>query len=142
VKSIQQIEKPKTDGFVSLYAYDYGRSNDMTLIGQYHPADINPQYRRIRLGQPCSWARIVYRIKHPTVESLYDFLPLENERAILAALHAVDLEDKDFAEQAQRYWTIAIAYLKNQQESIEGHAMATPQINNITYGDGTDVVMQ
>jgi hypothetical protein len=114
----------------------------MTLIGQYHPADINPQYRRIRLGQPCSWARIVYRIKHPTVESLFDFIPLENERAILAALHAVDLEDKDFADQAQRYWTIAIAYLKNQQESLEGHAMAPPQINNITYGDGTDVVMQ
>jgi hypothetical protein len=142
VKSIQQIEKPQTDGFVSLYAYDYGRSNDMTLIGQYHPADINPQYRRIRLGQPCSWARIVYRIKHPTVESMFDFLPLENERAIIMALHAVDLEDKDFADQAQRYWTIAIAYLKNQQESLEGHAMATPQINNITYGDGTDVVMQ
>jgi hypothetical protein len=142
VKSVQQIEKPKTDGFVSLYAYDYGRSNDMTLIGQYHPADVNPQYRRIRLGSPCAWARVIYRIKHPTIESLYDFIPLENERAILAALHAVDLEDKDFAEQAQRYWTIAIAYLKNQQESIDGHAMATPQINNIVYGDGSDVIMR
>jgi hypothetical protein len=142
VKTIQQIEKPKTDGFVSLYAYDYGRSNDMTLIGQYHPADVNPQYRRIRIGQPCSWARIIYRIKHPTIESEYDFIPLESERAIIAALHAVDLEDKDFADQAQRYWTIAISYLKNQQESIDGHAMATPQINNVVYGDGSDVVMQ
>lgn len=141
VKSIQQVEKPKTDGFVSLYAYDYGRSNDMTLIGRYHPAEINPQYRRIRLGTKCSWARIIYRLKSPVVESVYDFLPIENERAIIAALHAVDLEDKDFADQAQRYWTIALAYLKNQQESLDGHAMAPPQINNITYGDGTDVVM-
>jgi hypothetical protein len=141
VKTIQQIEKPQTDGFVSLYAWDYGRSNDMTLIGRYHPAEVNPQYRRIRLGTPCAWARIIYRIKSPTVESIYDFLPIENERAIIAALHAVDLEDKDFADQAERYWTIAMAYLKNQQDSIDGHAMAAPQINNITYGDGTDPIM-
>jgi hypothetical protein len=81
-------------------------------------------------------------MKNPTIESVYDFIPMENERAILTALHAVDLEDKDFADQAQRYWTIAIAYLKNQQESIDGHAMATPQINNIVYGDGSDVIMR
>ena len=142
VKSIQQIEKPKTDGFVSLYAYDYGRTNDMTLIGQYHPSDINPQFRRIRLGQPCAWARIIYRMKNPTIESMFDFIPMENERAILTALHAVDLEDKDFADQAQRYWTLAMAYLKNQQESIDGHAMSAPQINNIVYGDGSDVIMR
>jgi hypothetical protein len=49
------------------------------------------------------------------------------------------MEDKDFAEQAARYWAIALNYLKNQQEYIDGHAMTPPQINNITYGDGTDV---
>jgi hypothetical protein len=40
-----------------------------------------------------------------------------------------------------RYWQIAFGYLKNQQESIDGHAMVTPQINGITYGDTTDPVM-
>jgi hypothetical protein len=54
VKSIQQIEKPKTDGFVSLYAYDYGRSNDMTLIGQYHPAvQENSTWSAMFLGEDC-----------------------------------------------------------------------------------------
>jgi hypothetical protein len=72
---------------------------------------------------------------------VYDYIPLEQERAIIAAVHAVDLEDKDFADQAMRYWQISFGYLKNQQESIDGHAMAVPQINNITYGDGTDYVM-
>ena len=141
VKSVSQIDKPITEGYVSLYAYDYGRSNDMTLIGQYHPSEVNPQYRRIRIGKPCAWARISYRIQTPSITSIYDFIPLEQERAIITAVHACDLEDKDFADQSARYWQIAFAYLKNQQESIDGHAMSVPQINAITYGDTTDPVM-
>jgi hypothetical protein len=143
VKSVAHIEKPITDGYVSLYAWDYGRSNDMTLIGQYHPTEINPQYRRIRIGKPCAWARIIYKVTNPSITSVYDYIPLEQERAIIAAVHAVDLEDKDFADQAMRYWQIAFGYLKNQQESIDGHAMAVPQINSICYaeGDGADPVM-
>ena len=141
VKSVSQVDKPITEGYVSLYAYDYGRSNDMTLIGQYHPSEVNPQYRRIRIGKPCAWARISYRIQTPSITSIYDFIPLEQERAIITAVHACDLEDKDFADQSARYWQIAFAYLKNQQESIDGHAMSVPQINAITYGDTTDPVM-
>jgi hypothetical protein len=141
VKSVAQIDKPITEGYVSLYAYDYGRSNDMTLIGQYHPSEVNPQYRRIRIGKPCAWARISYRIQTPSITSIYDFVPLEQERAIITAVHAVDLEDKDFADQSARYWQIAFAYLKNQQESIDGHAMVTPQINNVCFADGSDPVM-
>lgn len=141
VKSVYQVDKPITEGYVSLYAYDYGRRNDMTLIGQYHPSEVNPQYRKIRIGKPCAWARISYRIQPPSITSVYDFIPLEQERAIITAVHACDLEDKDFADQSARYWQIAFAYLKNQQESIDGHAMVTPQINGITYGDETDPVM-
>lgn len=141
VKSVSQIDKPITEGYVSLYAYDYGRSNDMTLIGQYHPSEVNPQYRRIRIGKPCAWARISYRVQAPSITSIYDFIPLEQERAIITAVHACDLEDKDFADQSARYWQIAFAYLKNQQESIDGHAMVTPQINGLVFGDTSDPVM-
>lgn len=141
VKSILHIEKPPTAGYVSLYAFDYGRSNDMALIGQYHPAEVNPKYRRIRLGKKCSWVRIMYRVSAPTIQTMEDYIPIEHSRAIIAAVHAVDLEDKDFMEQAQKYWQSAISHLKAQNESMEGHAMTPPQINNITYGDGTDWVM-
>ena len=141
VKSVANIQKPLTDGYVSLYAMDYGRSNDLTLIGQYHPNEVNPQYRRIRLGKPCAWARIAYRLKPTVVSSKYDYIPIEQDRAIITAVHACDLEDKDFAEQALRYWGFALAYLKNQQEHQDGHAMMPPQVNNETYGDRTDVVM-
>jgi hypothetical protein len=141
VKNVTQVDKPVTEGYVSLYAYDYGRSNDMTLIGQYHPSETNPQYRRIRVGRACSWARILYRVQAPKITSIYDFIPLENERALITAVHACDLEDKDFAEQATRYWGLAFRYLSSQQESMTGHAMQAPQINNLTYGDKTDVVM-
>jgi len=141
VKSISQIEKPLTDGFVLLYAWDYGRSNDMTLIGRYHPSEVNPQYRRIRLGKKCAWVRLAYRMSPPFITSMYDYIPVEHERAIIAAVHACDMEDKDFADQSTRYWGIAFNYLRNQQEYIDGHAQVPPQINNITYGDGTDPVI-
>jgi hypothetical protein len=141
VKAIYHVEKPVTQGYVSLYAYDYGRSNDMTLIGQYHPTEVNPKYRRVRLGSACSWARIIYRVKAPKITSMFDYIPVEQERALIAAVHAVDLEDKDFMDQATKYWAMALNYLKNQQNSMDGHAFVPPQINNITYGDGTDPVM-
>jgi hypothetical protein len=141
VKSVAHIEKPKTDGYVSLYAFDYGRSNDLTLIGQYHPDETNPSYRRIRIGKKCAWARIAYRLTPPTITSMQDYIPLEHERAIITAVHACDLEDKDFAEQATRYWGVAFNYLKNQQEHLDGHAFQPPQIQNIVYADGHEPVM-
>jgi hypothetical protein len=141
VKSIAHIEKPVTDGYVSLYAWDYGRSNDLTLIGQYHPTEINPSYRRVRIGKKCAWARIIYRVSPPTVTSKQDYIPLEHERAIITAVHACDLEDKDFAEQATRYWGVAFNYLKNQQEHLDGHAFQPPQIANLVYADGSEPVM-
>ena len=141
VKAVQHVEKPLTIGYVSLYAFDYGRSNDMALIGQYHPSETNPKYRRIRIGRQCAWARLIYRVKCPDITSVYDYVPLENSRAIIAGVHAVDLEDKDFLDQAQKYWQAAVMYLRSESESMDGHAMQPPQINNITYGDGTDCVM-
>jgi hypothetical protein len=141
VKSVLHVEKPLTIGYVSLYAFDYGRSNDMALIGQYHPAEMNPKYRRIRIGKPCAWVRMAYKPKPTEVQSEQDYVPIENERAIIAAMHAIDLEDKDFMEQAQKYWQLAFGYLRTESENMDGHSMQPPQINNITYGDGTDPVM-
>lgn len=141
VKIVRHVEKPLTVGYVSLYAFDYGRSNDMALIGQYHPSETNPKYRRIRIGKPCAWARIIYRVKAPEITSVYDYIPIENTRAVIAAVHAVDLEDKDFVEQSQKYWQTAMMYLRNENDSMDGHAMMPPQINNETYGDGSDPVM-
>ena len=84
---------------------------------------------------------MIYRVRSPEITSEYDYIPLESPRAIIAAVHAVDLEDKDFLEQAQKYWQVASAYLRNENESMDGHAMQVPQINNLTYGDGSDPVM-
>jgi len=142
VKAVYHVDKPVTQGYVSLYAYDYGRSNDMALIGQYHPSETNPMYRRIRVGQKCAWARIIYRVKHPTITSIYDYIPVEQERAILAAVHAIDLEDKDFSDQAMKYWQLAFGYLRNQQTSMDGHAIEPIQVNNLVYGDKSDPVIE
>lgn len=142
VKAVLHVEKPLTVGYVSLYALDYGRSNDMALIGQYHPTEVNPKYRRIRVGSACSWVRIIYRALHPDISSIYDYIPVENARAVINAVHAVDLEDKDFFDQSRRYMELAIKYLKDQNDSFEGHAMMSIQVDGITYGDKTDPVIE
>ena len=141
VKTVAHVDKPVSDGYISLYAWDYGRSNDMTLIGQYHPTEVNPRYRRIRIGKPAAWVRILYRVKCPTISSIYDYIPLEQSRAIINATHAIDLENKDFFEQAEKYWAKAYRYLMNQQDVLDGHAMTPIQVAGLTYGDKTDDVM-
>jgi len=141
VKTVSHVDKPLSDGYISLYAWDYGRSNDMTLIGQYHPTEVNPRYRRIRIGKPAAWVRILYRVKCPTIASVYDYIPLEQIRAVLNAVHAVDLENKDFFEQSEKYWLKAYKYLMSQQEALDGHAMTPIQVNGLVYGDRTDCVM-
>ena len=141
VKTVAHVDKPTSDGYISLYAWDYGRSNDMTLIGQYHPNEVNPRYRRIRIGKPAAWVRILYRVKCPTISSVYDYIPLEQSRAVINAVHAVDLENKDFFEQSEKYWAKAYKYLTSQQDALDGHAMTPIQVNGIVYGDKTDCVM-
>jgi hypothetical protein len=141
VKSIEAVDKPTSVGFISVYAWDYGRGGNPTLIGQYHPSETNPRYRRVRIGKNAAWVRLLYRVKATKVTSVYDYLPIEQTRALIAAIHAVDLENKDFAEQSLRYWAIAYKYLSNQNDSQSGHAMEPVQINGITYGDRTDPVM-
>ena len=61
---------------------------------------------------------------------------------MINAVHAVDLEDKDFFEQSRRYMELAIKYLKDQNDSFEGHAMMSIQVDGITYGDKTDPVIE
>jgi hypothetical protein len=141
VKTVSNVDKPVSDGYISLYAWDYGRSNEMALIGQYHPTEVNPRYRRIRIGKPAAWVRILYRVKCPTISSVYDYIPLEQVRAVINAVHAVDLENKDFFEQSEKYWAKAYKYLASQQDALDGHAMTPIQVNGIVYGDKTDCVM-
>tara|TARA_R110000868_G_scaffold73521_4_gene213186 strand:- start:3252 stop:6221 length:2970 start_codon:yes stop_codon:yes gene_type:complete len=138
VGRVDHVEKEISEGFISLYAWDRGRDNDMTLIGQYHPTDVNPKFRRIRIGKPCAWVRILYQVSAPRVTSEYDYLPIENERAILMALRAMDLEDKNFLPQADNFKKIAVQYLRDEQEANQGHAMEVPQINILTYGLADD----
>jgi len=135
------VDKPLTDGYVSLYAWDYGRIDQATLIGQYHPSETNPRYRRIKIGKPNAWVRILYRVKAEKVTSVYDYLPLEQTRAISMAVHAVDLENKDFFDQAQRFWARAYSYLQNQQDVTAGQTMETIQVNGLCYGDMSDPVV-
>jgi hypothetical protein len=135
VDRVTQIDKPVTTGLVTLYAWDPNNADDLTLLGVYGPQDTNPSYRRIRLGKPCAWVRVLYRVTAPKITSREDYIPIEHERAVLTALRAIDLENKNFLAQSAAYWTLAVQYLKDQHESAAGHAAEPPQIQAHGYGN-------
>jgi len=141
VRAVTAIDKPETVGSVTLYAWDPRNSDELTLLGVYGPRERNPSYRRIRLGKKCAWVRVLYKVQAPKVESLDDFIPIEQERAVLMAVRAIDLENKNFIAQAASYWTVAAQYLLNQHESNVGHAGEPPQVQVSGYSMGEGPVI-
>lgn len=138
VKEITNVEKPLSNAYISLYAWDYGRGNDLTLIGQYHPKEVNPRYRRIRLGTCCAWVRVLYKVKFQLVTSQYDYVPIENRQALIEIVKSLFLFDKEFFDAAEKKRLLAINYLKKEQQSLDSHTFYPPQINCID-GDRNDV---
>jgi len=97
VGRITGIEKEDMVGMCRLSTID-NSGNTGVLLGVYEPDERLPQYRRIKLGQRCSWVRIAYRKSHPRIDSRYDRLPLLSRRAFLLAMRAIkSYEEIDFA---------------------------------------------
>ena len=60
VSKVTQIQAPVTDGFKTLYAFDEGRIGNLTLLADIAPEEINPRYRRIKVGTNCAAVSMKY----------------------------------------------------------------------------------
>ena len=115
IARIERITKEPTTGFCQLVGYEPNQKATIP-IGYYFPDETEPNYRRIKLGSMCAWARMRYRKRQIKVTSLTDPLHLKSKLAIVTALRSVKALEKDPAA-AQAFETKAVEYLSREQAS-------------------------
>jgi hypothetical protein len=132
--TISVVEKDVTDGYVRVYAWDTSRSNNVALIGDYHPTETVPTYRRIKVMKNAKSVRIKYRRRPIELLSERDFINLDSRMAILMMVQSQELLFKKFVDEAERYRIIAVEYLNKRNRALDGARAPTVQINADVMG--------
>lgn len=138
IARIVGVQKAETLGPVRLSTVDDDGVSG-TLLGVYEPDECLPQYRRIKLGRPTSWARIFYRKSRPQITSMYDRIPLVSETAFFSALRSIKKRlDSDHAGAIE--WEADAKRLEIEaQQTLEAPLLRPPQVSDRTRMlDGAD----
>jgi hypothetical protein len=138
VGRVTKIEKPMTDGYVRVFAWDLARDNDVTLLGDLHPTETQPSFRRIQISGNTTWVRMKYRRKHIELTSERDFINLDSKMAILSMVQSQELLLRKFADESERYRVFAIEYLNKRNRALDGPRTFTMQINADVMSNPTD----
>ncbi len=135
-RSVTQVTKPVTRGYVKLIAFPIRQMALATTLGYYAPNETNPTYRRIRVGQKCKWVRIRYRRSSITLVEDYDLVPIASYQAMLDLIKAVSLSDAGNVAGSEAYLAKAVRLL-NQIQSIESGTTFSPMQVEPGFGVGT-----
>lgn len=129
VAEIFQIEKPVTDGYFTMYAWDTGRSNNLTFLGDVGPDITNPKYRRIKVGVNCGVVRMRYRASTIKITSDRNFINLDSKMAIIFMVKCLELSLKNFQDEAEKFRIKSVDMLNKRNRAIEGPRSASIQID-------------
>jgi len=131
VSRIERIHKELSDGVMRIYAWDTGRNDNITVIGELQPFETLPQYRRIRIPNSCqTWIRIRYKKRFFRIQSENDFIPISSSMAIVFAVRALELMRDNFVEQGGKMMDTAVGLLEDEKIIEEGPAVALLQVND------------
>jgi hypothetical protein len=125
---VERILKDETVGTVKLYATD--SAGTRTRVGLYRPKETIPQYRRIRVGPACSWARVGFRRASEKVSELTDVIHLHSKYSIVLMVKSLKKMDEDRLEEAVQYQRMAVELLSKKQDSQEVPAGPSIQMAN------------
>lgn len=129
VQKVTRVSKSASNGFLSLYAWDTGRETNLTILGNYYPDEVEPSYRRIKIGTNCSWVRMRYRKRAFQITSLQDWIPLRSKQSIVFMLKALKQYRDEFNELGKDYEELALHFLEEDEQSNMGPDSPTIQIN-------------
>lgn len=129
VATVDQMEKPETDGFLRVYGWDTSQDTNLVLLGDLHPTEFNPSYRRIQIANSVKWLRMKYRRRSIAVTSERDFINLDSKMAIVMMVQSQDLLLKRFADEAERYRKSAVDYLNKRNRALDGPRTVPMQID-------------
>lgn len=129
VKTISVIEKPITEGYIRLYAWDTSRTGNIALLGDFHPNETVPAYRRIKINKSATSVRLKYRRRPIDVLTERDFINLDSRLAIIMMVQSQELLFKKFIAESEQYRLIAVEYLNKRNRALDGPRAPTFQMN-------------
>jgi hypothetical protein len=129
IAEVTQMEKPVTDGYVRVYGWDTSQITNLVLLGDLHPTETNPAYRRIKIAEKTQWVRMKYRKRSIAITSVRDFINLDSKMAIMMMVQSQDLLIKRFADEAERYRVISVEYLNKRNRALDGPRTCNIQID-------------
>lgn len=129
VSRIIRIRKDVTNGPIHLQTLDVSQGTG-TVISVLEWDEVDPQYRRIKLGRSCDFARIAYRKRVFQLRSVNDAIPLHSKIALKMALTAIYFYGKQDFVNGQNYEATASRLLEEKQ-LVSGVNVPTPiQVND------------
>ncbi len=124
---VYRVSKEITKDYVKLYAVKASDGTSMTLIGDYEPAEVIPQYRRIRVGNKAG-VRIKYKKASLQITSQNDFINCDNYEALRLACRAVKMRGDDKYDVAAKIEKEASRILAEETEAQRPSGPRVPQV--------------
>ena len=138
VRSVERVQKPQTEGFVSLYSYD-PVTHQMYFLSKFHPQETNPRYRRYRITQPDyvngSSIYALCELGYVPLQSPDDVLIVQNMDALKMMVMAIEMENERDFQAAKAYEADAYRLIDEQRTSERAHDSNFIQVSE-AYGFG------
>jgi hypothetical protein len=129
-RDLTAVSKPITSGYVTLYAVDTA-TNEMWIVGQYHPSDTLPMFRRYRItnkncntsdDRACTNLLALVLCGYTKLTEDDDIVPIDNLPALKNMIIAIEAENSGDLNKATVYESNAVRLLSE--------AKANHQITN------------
>jgi hypothetical protein len=139
---ITRIRKASTAGMIRLSTLDSSGTSGV-VIGIYEPDEVEPWYRRIKLGKTATWVRLAYRKSTPTIRSKYDRVPLRSRMSLILAMKSSKFYREEDLASAHAFELDALRLESEANERAESPNMNPLQVvdlNNLQDKCDWDIV--
>jgi len=126
-RDLAGLSKPQTAGYVTLYAVDPS-TNEMWLVGQYHPSDTLPMFRRYRITNKsyatsderiCTNILALVLCGYTKLTEDDDLVAIDNLPALKNMMIAIDAENVGDLNKATAYEANAVRLLSEAKANHE-----------------------
>lgn len=126
-RQITSINKPQTSGYITLYAVEPS-TNKMWLVGQYHPAETLPSFRRYRITNKsyatsderiCTNILALVLCGYTKLTEDDDIIAIDNLPALKNMMIAIDAENVGDLNKATAYESNAVRLLSEAKANHE-----------------------
>jgi hypothetical protein len=124
---ITRVRKASSAGTIRLSTLDSSGTSGV-VIGIYEPDEVEPWYRRIKLGKSTNWVRLAYRKSAPTILSKYDRIPLRSRLAVILAMKALKFYREDDLSSAHAFELDALRFEAEANQVAESQHASPVQV--------------